>query len=453
MTGPEVHRPSPIPWVGTCPRHWKTVRLKATVRFCQNGLWGEEPDGVHDIVCVRVADFDRVKRRVALDDPTYRSVPASRRTGRLLRADDLLIEKSGGGEKQPVGCVVHFDHPVEAICSNFVARMPVEPGHDARFLSYVHASLYSLGLTERSIKQTTGIQNLDAEAYLDERVEIPPLAEQRSIAVVLDRKTAAIDALIAKKERQIDLLQEKRQALITQAVTRGLDPKIPLRLVRAPWFDQVPSHWTVTAVKRTAATGANAFTDGDWIEAPFVTDTGIRLLQTGNVGIGRFKEQGFRYISERTFRELRCTEVRPSDVLICRLDGPVGRACLAPDLGCRMITSVDNAILRPSRQFDAGFLVYVLSSQPYLDWVGALCRVGGGHRFRISRSMLGEFEIPAPPLAEQQEIRSYLDRTCQSIDGVVTTIGRHVELLREYRQALISAAVTGKIEIPAEEAA
>lgn len=333
---------------------------------------------------------------------------------------------------------------------NVVANTQVflpRPGFDADYLWYVFNS------------ESFWLKGGSAQPYvivphsLSQKLAFPPLEKQRAIAAFLDRKTAAIDALIAKKERLIELLQEKRQALITQAVTKGLDPDVPLRTVPTPWFDRVPAHWKLTVVKRTAAPTANAFTDGDWIEAPFVTDSGIRLLQTGNVGIGRFKEQGFRYVSESTFRDLRCTEVHPGNVLICRLDGPVGRACLAPDLGCRMITSVDNAILRPSREFDAGFLVYALSSQLYLDWVGALCRVGGGHRFRISRSMLGEFEVPAPPLAEQQEIRSFLDRTCKRTDVVISRVGRHVELLREYRQALISAAVTGKIEIPAEEAA
>ncbi len=82
-------------------------------------------------------------------------------------------------------------------------------------------------------------------------------------------------------------------------------------------------------IKRCARPGRRAFTDGDWIESPYITENGVRLIQTGNVGIGRYKEQGFRYVSEETFTELACTEVDPNDVLICRLDGPVGRACLA----------------------------------------------------------------------------------------------------------------------------
>jgi len=156
------------------------------------------------------------------------------------------------------------------------------------------------------------------------------------------------------------------------------------------WLGVIPEHWETLAVKRVAKAGYKKFVDGDWIESPYITDKGIRLIQTGNVGIGIYKEKGWRYISEKTFNDLNCTEIFPDDILICRLDGPVGRACLVPDLQVRMITSVDNAILKPSEDFDSQFIVYVMSSSVWLEWIQTLCRVGGGFRFRISRSMLGQ---------------------------------------------------------------
>jgi type I restriction enzyme S subunit len=213
------------------------------------------------------------------------------------------------------------------------------------------------------------------------------------------------------------------------------------------WLGKIPANWTVTTLKRTARDGYRTFIDGDWIEAPYVTDEGIRLLQTGNIGTGYFKEQGFRYVSEDTFRELRCTEVLPRDVLVCRLDGPVGRACLAPDLGCRMITSVDVTIIKTDASHDPRFLVYLLSLRPYLDWVGSLCRVGGGHRFRISRTMLGDFLMPLPPRDEQSKLADHLDTEIGRGLSLERSIEQQIDKLREYRQTLISAAVTGKIDV------
>src|SRR5690606_4363042 len=119
-----------FPWLQGSPSTWAVTRLKNTVAYSQTGLWGDEPDGVNDIICVRVADFDRVRRRVALDEPTMRAVPAENIGKRLLRRGDLLIEKSGGGDHQSVGTVVLYDHELRAICSNFVARIEPAPGND-----------------------------------------------------------------------------------------------------------------------------------------------------------------------------------------------------------------------------------------------------------------------------------------------------------------------------------
>src|SRR5687768_9149494 len=174
------------------------------------------------------------------------------------------------------------------------------------------------------------------------------------------------------------------------------------------WLGQIPAHWDVKRIKQLARQKYKAFVDGDWIESPFIVqDEGIRLIQTGNIGIGKYKEQGYRYITEETFRKLDCTEFFPGDILICRLAEPVGRACLAPDLGTRMITSVDVCILKPQDKYNSRFIVYCLSSDSYLNWLAVLSR--GSTRDRISRSMLGDIHIPVPPLPEQQTIAVYLD--------------------------------------------
>jgi type I restriction enzyme S subunit len=206
------------------------------------------------------------------------------------------------------------------------------------------------------------------------------------------------------------------------------------------WLGEIPVHWEVTSIKKLARPGYQTFTDGDWIEAPYITQEGIRLLQTGNVGIGEYKEQGFRYISEETFNTFGCTEVLPGDVLICRLADPVGRACIAPEIGVRMITSVDVCILKLHDNIDSHFVIYFLSSPQYLTWMQALCR--GGTRDRVSRSMLGAIEFPILPFREQSAIASFLDHETARINTLVAKKERLIELLQEKRAALISQAVT-----------
>ena len=243
------YKDSGIEWLGEIPAHWAVNRLHLTVTGCQNGLWGEETEGTHDRICVRVADFDRIRFRVSLDNPTLRSIEPGIAETRRLEQGDLLLEKSGGGERQPVGAVVIYEHDEPAVCSNFVARMPVADGYHPRYLTYLHAALYAARINTRSTKQSTGIQNLDSASYLRESVGLPNRHEQRVIADFLDRETSKTDALVEKKERLIELLQEKRTGLITRVVTRGLNPNVPMKDSGVEWLGEIPAHWDVVRSK------------------------------------------------------------------------------------------------------------------------------------------------------------------------------------------------------------
>lgn len=217
-------RESGVEWLGHVPEHWETRPLITTVTAVQNGTWGDEPTGTPtDVACVRVADFDRLRLTVQDRELTQRSVASDEFARHCLRPGDLLLEKSGGGDVQPVGKVVLFDRPVDAVCSNFVARLSIRSEHDPRYCAYLHDVLYRSRVNVRSIKQSTGLQNLDSDSYLRELVCIPPLEEQRSIADYIDHETAELDRLVTSIREQISKLQERRAALITAAVTGQLD--------------------------------------------------------------------------------------------------------------------------------------------------------------------------------------------------------------------------------------
>ncbi len=292
---------------------------------------------------------------------------------------------------------------------------------------------------------TAAQPGLAVEVIGNLRIPVPSLSEQSAISAFLDHETAKIDALVAEQERLIALLKEKRQAVISHAVTKGLDSNAPMKDSGVEWLGQVPAHWNIKALRSLAREGRDSFIDGDWIESPYITDDGIRLIQTGNIGVGNYKEQGFRFITEKTFVDLHCTEVQPGDVLICRLAEPVGRACIAPDIGCRMITSVDVCILKASDTAFNRYVVYLLSSAQYLGFMEGQCR--GGTRDRVSRSFLGATRVAVPPLHEQVSIVSFLDGASSRLDILITEAIRAISLLRERRAALISAAVTGKIDV------
>ncbi len=159
--------------------------------------------------------------------------------------------------------------------------------------------------------------------------------------------------------------------------------------------------------------------DGDWIESKDQSQSGIRLIQTGNIGNGSFKDKpnSAKYISEETFKKLHCTEVFEGDILVSRLPDPVGRACILPDIGCRSITAVDCSILKIKEDLVYNeWITYYMQSQAYFTKIKNQCT--GSTRQRITRKKLAEIQIPVPPLSEQQSIVDYLDSAFAKIDAM-----------------------------------
>lgn len=185
------------------------------------------------------------------------------------------------------------------------------------------------------------------------------------------------------------------------------------------------------------------FDDGDWIESSNQSPCGIRLIQTGNIGCGIFKDKGekARYISENTFKKLNCTEIFPGDCLISRLPNPLGRACILPNLESRMITAVDCTIVRFNKFFNSSFFLYYSQSTSYQAEIDA--KATGTTRSRISRKNLAEISIPIPPLDEQERIVKVLDDAFEKIDTIKTTAETNLQNAKD----LFDSALTKELNV------
>ncbi len=448
--GGERYRPYPaskdsgVEWLGQVPEHWEVKRLRFTVTKCQNGLWGDDPDGINDVACVRVADFDRVAGVVKMNQPTLRSVDPMILGGRRLRRNDLLLEKSGGGDNQPVGAVVINTYGELAICSNFIAQMPVQEGFDPRYLTYVHAAMYSARINTRSIKQNTGIQNLDSENYLNEVAAYPELLEQRAIAVFLDRETARIDALVAKKERLIELLQEKRTALINRAVTKGLDPDVPMKDSGVEWLGAIPVHWEVVRLKQASRVqGGFAFSSDSF------QNDGVPIIRMNNIRRGALDFENVVRIPEH---ECKDEFALNEDDIIYGLSGSIGST---GSLGNFAVVrkgdtpaQLNQRVARFRPVIDRitdGFLVGALQTTVFYEQV--LSYTTGTAQFNVSTNEIGNVRLALPSIEEQHAIAAFLDRETAKIDALVAKVREAIDCHKELRTALISAAVTGKIDV------
>lgn len=176
------------------------------------------------------------------------------------------------------------------------------------------------------------------------------------------------------------------------------------------------------------------FTDGDWIESCDQSNSGVRLVQTGNVGTTEYldKANNKKWVTEETFERLHCEEIYPGDILISRLPEPAGRACIMPDLGTRMITAVDCTIVRTAKEYDSSYLVQYLSTPMYFHVVNSF--LGGGTRQRISRGNLSEINVPIPStLAEQRKIGGLFT----DLDNHITLHQRKCDTIRKLKQSML----------------
>lgn len=208
----------------------------------------------------------------------------------------------------------------------------------------------------------------------------------------------------------------------------------------------IPEDWCIRTVFEIAGYQKVRFDDGDWIEAEHISNDGYRIVQTGNVGVGKFVEKEARkYIYETSFEKLKCKELIPGDLLICRLAEPAGRACILPDLGeTKVVTAVDVTIFRPSAiDADRRYLVQYFSTPQWFESV--LEQVGGTTHKRISRSALGNVKVPFPnDLDEQRAIATALGDMDALLDGLDLLIAKK----RAIKQATMQQLLTGQTRLP-----
>ena len=444
-------KPSGVEWLGEVPEHWDVRRLWASVHGCINGIWGNDPNGREDLPCVRVADFDRVRLRVRLAKPTLRAIAPGERSRRLLKKSDLLLEKSGGGKLQPVGVVMLYDHDAEAVCSNFVARMPVSAHCDSSYLTYLHSHLYTIRLNVRSIKQTTGIQNLDSSSYLGEPVAFPPLPEQAAIVRFLDYADRRIRRYIRAKQKLVTLLEEQKQAIIHQAVTGKVDirtgqPYPAYKPSGVEWLGDVPEHWERARLKacllRPMRNGLFKKKDA--------FGSGVPLVNVADIYRDSFQiDPASLERVQTTPDEMRTYQVRTGDLFFVRsslkLEG-TARSAVAIDCEAGSVFECHLVQGRPDpRRAVARFLAFQLNSFSLRHYL--ISRANVVTMATVSQGVLASCPIFLPSISEQERLLKQIDGECARVGATHYRARREIDLLHEYRTRLIADVVTGKLDV------
>ena len=287
------------------------------------------------------------------------------------------------------------------------------------------------------IAAKTAVPILNKSEFSKIPIMLPPLNEQRAIAAVLD----AIDEAIERTEAVISATERLRDALLHELLTRGV-PGWHTQWRSMPGLGIIPSDWQVTQL----IDACDMMRDGDWIESKDQGGSDYRLLQLSNIGVGEFVETGtFRWISQKTFEELNCTEIHLEDVLIARMPDPVGRAIHVDELSSKAIVAVDIAIVRAKRSaLTPKYLCYWLNSAGCLRRVDGLAT--GTTRKRIRRSDIEKLQVPLPPLDEQQAAAAVVE----SVGVAIVMIREERDSLHESRASLSDALLNGRVRAQGE---
>lgn len=456
MTGRRYRRypryeESGVEWLGVIPIDWQAKPFKAILRRNDGGVWGD--DASDDSVVVLRSTEQTVDGRWAIKDPARRRLSQREKQAGKLAAGDLVVTKSSGSDLH-IGKTTLVDDEVAALdcCfSNFMQRLRLSPGNVPRYFWYLLNCPVAREQFVYLASTTTGLGNLSGSLLAAVRVPVPPSSEQRSVAAFLDRETAKIDGLVAKKERLIALLQEKRTALITRAVTRGLDPNVPMKDSDVEWLEEIPAHWTVKPLKslsrlQTGLTLGKTYAGQATTSRPYLR---VANVQDGYLALDDIAEV------ELPAREVERYELRAGDVLMTEGGDfdKLGRGYVwEGQIGSCLHQNHIFAVRPRSEALKSRFLALTMSSGYGRAYFTATSKQST-NLASTNSTKLRSFPMPLPEAAEQAAIVNWIDREAARLDKLTAKVQQAIARLNELRTALISAAVTGKIDVRGETAA
>jgi len=414
-----AYKDSGVEWLGDVPEHWEVWKLSHAFTQIGSGTTPKTDNRDYyeggDIPWVNTGDFNdreldecdkRITELAIVDHSALKTYPPG----------SLLIAMYGA----TIGklAILNFAATVNQACCVFAGPSEIA----SKFMFY-----WFLGLREQIISLATGggQPNISQDILRSLRVAIPVLLHQAQIVSFLDHQTSTIDDLIAEQQRLIELLQEKRQVVISHAVTKGLNPNAPMKESGVEWAKKLPEHWTAKHLKRN-----------------------VRLLtektETTECPVGLENLEGWtgRFIQTESDFQSEGVGFEADDILFGKLRPYLAKVWLADRNGEAI---GDFHVLRPYERVNPRFIQYQLLTREVVDLVDGSSY--GAKMPRASWGFLGCLEMPSPPAEEQLAIACFLDRETAKIDALIAEAPRAIKLLQERRLALISAAVTGQIDV------
>lgn len=429
------YKDSGVEWLGQVPAHWEVKPLKYVVALRSGGtpskanvdFWdGDVPwASSKDLKCESLADTSEHITQRAIDEGAADLVPPG---SLMIVVRGMILAHTFPVTKALVPMAINQD----------LKALTPGPSLQTDYLAWLLR-----GLSRESLSRTDeaghGTKVLRMDAWTSMPMPLCSPAEQSIITTFLDHETAKIDALMAEQQRLIDLLKEKRQAVISHAVTKGLNPDAPMKHSGIDWLTNIPAHWSMKRLKHISP-----FVTVGIVVNPssFVSDEGFPFIYGGNIREGVIDWEGSRRIDANSVDAQPKTRLNAGDLLTVRVGAPGVTAVVPPECEGGNCASV---MLIRRGDFNSHWLCYTMNTRTVRFQVEVVQYGAAQEQFNISHAV--NFWMPTPPRDEQDSIVAFLDAETARLDALTAAAQSAIDLLRERRAALISAAVTGQIDV------
>lgn len=432
-----AYKDSGVEWLGVVPDHWAVTLLKRGYEVVLGKMLQPEArrDDDEFLPYLRAANIQL--SGVDTVDVKRMWFGAEEKKSLLLRRGDLLVSEGGDVGRSAIW---EFDEE-ECYFQNSINRIRSIGGNNTRFLYFWMIAIKRNGYVDMLCNKST-IAHFTAEKVAAVPLPIPTKSEQAQIARFLDHETARIDALIEEQQRLIELLKEKRQAVISHAVTKGLDPTVPMKDSGVEWLGEVPVHWEANALNKLTVKITNGYVGPT---RDILVESGVPYVQATHIKRGVVNFDDAYFVTPEWSMKMRKSILQEGDVLIVQTGAGTGDVGVVSsrEVGYNCHALI---ILQAEKNMLSGvFLGQVLQSR-FGQSVLYSIRTGGMHP-HLNCGEVKFVKIPVPPLSEQEEISDFVKTFSQQAETLIIEAGTAMDLLQERRSALISAAVTGKIDV------
>ena len=431
-----AYKPSGVEWLGQIPDHWGVLQSRRMFKARREAA----KEGA--IMLTASQKYGMISQAEFVEREGRRVVEVIQGKDNLIQVepDDFVISMrsfQGGLEWCRLSGSTSFHYvpvtPIKHVVPSFFAHLMKSD----RYIS--------------ALRATTNLIRDGQEIRYSNFVQVPlpiiPESEQIALSSCLDRETAKIDALIAEQQRLIELLQEKRQAVISHAVTKGLNPNAPMKDSGVEWLGEVPEHWNTTPMRRILIKVEQGWSPECLASPAEESEWGV--VKAGCVNGGIFNPLNNKTLPPHLEPPIEL-EIQAGDLLMCRASGSpdlIGSSAYIKEVRPRLLLSDKIFRLRTTEIVDSRYLADVLSSRPLRQQIRQSISGAVGLANNLPQSEIKNFVVPLPPVKEQDEIHEFLAAETERLKSLLDESESLIRLLEERRSALISAAVTGQIDV------